>query len=131
MVSVAEILGQIEESEFKQDWVEPDFSGTIITKTSFNEETNKLEVERIDPYEVYHFPTREELDEQRAKEEVVNIQNQTHGNKCGKCQKAVNQTPNPKAILRYCKFNGVMVSKFQTSCESFRLDNKPASAWEG
>jgi hypothetical protein len=60
--------------------------------------------------EINFPPTREEID----------IQNQTHGTQCKDCKKAVNNTPNPNALMRYCNYEGVMVSKFSTSCEHFK-----------
>ena len=63
--------------------------------------------------------------ENREKE---NLQNQTHGDQCGNCRKGQNQTPNPRAVMRYCTFNGVMVSKFQAGCEKFEFKEK--SLWE-
>ena len=65
------------------------------------------------------LPTKQELDEHIQANIDSKIQEQTHGSTCDKCVRAVNQTPNPKAILRYCKWNGVMVSKHATSCGKF------------
>lgn len=74
------------------------------------------------------IPTKETLDEHiqrnlQQEDENYKLQNQTHGEACNDCIKAVNQTPNPRSHLRYCKYHGVMVSKFQKNCAYF----KPAS----
>ena len=44
---------------------------------------------------------------------------------CEKCTKFTKKGPN----MGYCKYNGVMVLKFQTPCEAFKITTKPESAW--
>jgi len=75
-----------------------------------------------EPEEIFHYPTQAEVDAQIEEK----IQNETHGTQCGDCEKAVNQTPNPKAVMRYCRFNGVMVSKYQACCGEFKQGVKDA-----
>ena len=79
---------------------------------------------------INYIPTREQLDAQIAKEAKPDVQNLTHGNKCGSCQKFQRQTPNPKSKMALCTFNGVMVLEHSTSCEKYRKSNAPESAWK-
>jgi len=85
-----------------------------------------------------YIPSQKEVDEimarneeeRMSKEKEQELQNQTNGDKCGKCLRFERQTPNPKSVMGRCRYFGVMVSKFQTSCgEAFKLNNKPESAW--
>lgn len=46
------------------------------------------------------------------------MQNQMHGNKCGNCIKFQPQSQASK--YGYCKFHGVLVLKFNTSCEGYK-----------
>ena len=82
------------------------------------------------------IPTREELDahiqENLNNKPDINFENQAHSDRCEFCQKAQNNTPNPRSVMRYCKYNGVMVSKYQANCEHFANDKKKreSNPWE-
>lgn len=64
------------------------------------------------------LPTQKEYNE--MVERKAQMQNQTHADKCGSCIKAANLTGNPAANLLYCKYNGVMVNKFQACCGEYK-----------
>ena len=116
-----------------------DSEKSITHLVGFNEPIEIDESKFID--EKFYIPSKEELDahieenrklkqEELKKEREMELQNQTHGNKCGQCLKFTRQTPNQQSKMGYCLFNGLMVLKYQTICEAFKLSNKPASAWE-
>ena len=67
--------------------------------------------------ELARLPSQQEYEEMWNNK--MNLQNQTHGQVCGNCIRTVNMTGNPSPKMLYCKWNGVMVVKFQTSCEMF------------
>ena len=81
-----------------------------------------------------YIPSQKELDDhivaEQAKEDSPDIENQQHGNKCGGCEHFIRETPNPRSQMARCKWHGMMVTQFQTSCEAYKLSNKPESAWK-
>jgi len=98
-------------------------SGNYSTKHTLQEDGTIL-IQAIPISAMYKDEEQEEPLPFLTQEEINNniqiIQNQTHGEVCGTCVKALNNTPNPHANMRYCKYNGTMVSKHQACCEVYK-----------
>ena len=71
---------------------------------------------------IFTLPTQRQYEEEINKK--VELQNQTHSDKCGVCVKFSRTTPNPRSKFGLCRWNGVMVLEHQTSCEKYKLDSR-------
>ena len=132
MFSVADIL--------KKEFVHNDYSDILPEVNDIKQEMQVDDSPEDDngEEETYRIPTQDEVNEQvrlneqiRIKKVQEDLQNQTHGDKCGSCIKFTRQTPNPRSIMAYCVFHGVMVNKNQASCDVFRKKIKDSFSPEG
>lgn len=120
MSLIVNILENIDFNNLSEEEIKDIPNTSIVNADDIQEQETK-----------YYIPSKKELDahilEQRALEEKrkeSELQNQTHGNSCGVCIKFQRQTPNMQSIMGYCTFNGVMVTKHQTSCSKFKERKK-------
>ena len=117
------LIDEIVKKVLPQD-IDDKIHEAIVNGTSMKislDENQDIVAEVIEPEEIFYYPTQAEVNKQvEENHKNDNLQNQTHGTICDNCIKAHNNTPNPKALMRYCSFNGVMVSKFNVGCDKFK-----------